>query len=161
MSGHLWLWLLAAALMLAGFVGTIVLALPGVLVMYAGMWLAAWTDGYARIGWPTLLLLGVLTALILVVDLLSSVLGAKRAGASRLALTGSVVGMVIGIPFGLAGLLFGPFVGAVLGELWERNHLPRALRVGFATWLGLMVGTVAKLGLAVTMIGVFVVSYFI
>lgn len=158
---HLALWLGAGALIVAGLIGTVLPGLPGVLVLYAGMWLGAWIDHFARVGWPTLLVLGVLTALALLADLIASVLGAKRVGASRQALIGSVLGGLIGplLGFGLIGLLLGPFVGAVIGELIARRPIEAAARVGFGTWLGLLVGTLVKVALAVSMLGIFVTAY--
>jgi uncharacterized protein len=156
---HLALWIGAIALIIAGFIGTVVPGLPGVLLIYGGMWLAAWIDGFARIGWPTLTILGVLTALTLVADLIASLLGAKRVGASRQALFGSVIGGLLGLAFGLPGLIFGPFVGAVIGELTARHRLAAAARVGLGTWIGLLIGTLAKIALAVSMLGVFLLAY--
>jgi uncharacterized protein YqgC (DUF456 family) len=153
------LWIAALALIAGGFIGTILPGLPGVLIIYAGMWLAAWIDDFARIGWVTLTVLGILTALALVADLVASLLGAKRVGASRQALIGSVIGGIVGIFFGLLGLLLGPFVGAVAGELMARRSIVDATRVGLGTWVGLLVGTMAKIALAVSMLGVFLTSY--
>jgi len=156
---HLALWIGAIALIIAGFIGTVVPGLPGVLLIYGGMWLAAWIDDFARIGWPTLTILGVLTALTLAADLIASLLGAKRVGASRQALFGSVIGGLLGLAFGLPGLIFGPFVGAVIGELTARHRLAAAARVGLGTWIGLLIGTLAKTALAVSMLGVFLLAY--
>jgi uncharacterized protein len=153
------LWAAALALMVGGFIGTILPGMPGVLIIYAGMWLAAWIEDFERIGWVTLSILGVLTALALAADLAASVLGAKRVGASRQALIGSVIGGIVGIFFGLVGLLLGPFIGAVAGELMARRSIADAARVGLATWIGLLVGTMAKIALAVSMLGVFLASY--
>jgi uncharacterized protein len=158
---HAALWLGAIALIVLGFVATIVPGLPGVLVIYGGMWLAAWIDDFTRMGWPTLTILGVLAALALAVDLIASAMGAKRVGASRLALIGSLIGGVAGIPFGLLGLVAGPFLGAVAGELIARQRLLAAARVGLGTWIGLAFGTLIKLALAVSMLGVFAVGYWL
>ena len=157
---HALLWLGAGVLIVAGFIGTVLPGLPGVLIIYAGMWLGAWIDHFTRVGWPTLLILGVLTALALVADLIASLLGAKRVGASRQALIGSVLGGLAGplLGFGLVGLLFGPFVGAVIGELIARRPMIAAARVGFGTWLGLLAGTLVKIALAVSMLGIFVTA---
>ncbi|HEY6453304.1 MAG TPA: DUF456 domain-containing protein [Steroidobacteraceae bacterium] len=155
---HVALWCGAFALIAAGLVLTIVPGMPGVLLIYGGMWLAAWIGHFARIGWPTLILLGVLTALALVIDLTASVLGAKRVGASRQALLGSFIGGFAGLAFGLPGLIAGPFAGAVIGELMARRTLVAATRVGLWTWIGLLAGTLAKLALAVTMLAVFAVA---
>lgn len=153
------LWIAAAVLMVGGFIGTILPGMPGVLIIYAGMWLAAWIDDYARIGWMTLTILGVLTVLALAADLVAGVLGAKRVGASRQALIGSVIGGILGIFFGFVGLLLGPFIGAVVGELMARRSIADATRVGLATWIGLLIGTLAKIAVAISMLGVFVTSY--
>jgi uncharacterized protein YqgC (DUF456 family) len=146
-------------LIVGGFIGTILPGMPGVLIIYAGMWLAAWIDDFARIGWVTLTILGILMALALAADLVASLLGAKRVGASPQALFGSVIGGIAGLFFGLIGLLLGPFIGAVAGELMARRSFADATRVGVATWIGLLVGTMAKIALAVSMLGVFLVGY--
>ena len=120
---------------------------------------AAWIGDFQRIGWPTLTILGVLTALAIAVDLVATLLGAKRVGASKLALLGAAIGSVVGLFFGLIGIFIFPFIGAVIGELIARNELGQAAKVGVATWLGLLFGALAKLALALTMIGVFVIAY--
>ena len=134
-------------------------ALPGVPIVYAGMFLAAWVGDFSHIGWPTLTILGVLTALSVIVDLLASVLGAKRVGASGWALFGAAAGTVIGLFFGLVGLIFGPFVGAVAGELIAGSTLKRSTGVGVGAWLGFIFGTLAKIALCFTMLGVFALAY--
>ena len=85
----------------------------------------------------------------------------SRAGASKLALLGAAIGSIVGLFFGLIGIFVFPFIGAVIGELVARQRLDQAAKVGFATWLGMLIGALAKLSLAITMLGVFVVAYFI
>lgn len=153
------LWALAIMLVFLGLVGTIAPGLPGVLLIFGGMLLAAWIDDFARVGWPTLTLLGVLMVLTFAADIVSSLLGARRVGASREALYGSVIGGLLGIPLGLAGLIAGPFVGAVIGELLAQRGVRVAAQVGFGTWIGLLLGTLAKVALAVAMIGVFIAGF--
>jgi len=153
------LWALAGLLVLIGFAGTILPALPGVPLVFAGLFLAAYIGNFEKIGWLTLTILGTLTALALIADFAATLLGAKRAGASKLALLGAGIGSILGIFSGLWGLLVFPFIGAVAGELVARQKLDQASRVGVATWLGMMIGTLAKLAIALTMIGVFIVSY--
>jgi hypothetical protein len=156
-----WLWIIAIALMVIGLIGTVLPGLPGVVAIFGGMLLAAWIDDFEKIGIATLVLLGVLTALAFVIDIVASLLGAKRVGASKLALVGAAVGAIVGLFFGLPGLIFGPFIGAVVGEYLTRQQLEQATRVGVGTWLGLLVGVIAKLALAFTMLGVFAAAYFI
>ena len=154
------LWGLAAALVLIGLAGTLLPALPGVPFVFFGLVVAAWIGDFQRIGWPTLTILGVLTVIAIVVDLVATLLGAKRVGASKLALLGAAIGGVAGLFFGIVGIFVFPFVGAVVGEFIARNELGQAAKVGVATWLGLLFGALAKLALALTMIGVFVIAYF-
>ena len=157
----IWWWVLAIALIVVGVVGTFLPVLPGAALVFGGMLLAAWIDGFQRVGWITLVILGVLTLLVFVVDVVAGLLGAKRVGASRLALVGAAIGTVVGIFFGLVGILIAPFVGAVVGEVIARGQLAPAARVGFGTWIGLVVGALAKLALVLAMVGVFVASYLI
>lgn len=152
----LW-YVIAGLLILVGLAGTILPALPGLPLMFAGMFLAAWADGFERIGGWTLGLLGVLTLLSIGVDILATTLGAKRVGAGRTAMWGAAIGTLVGgIVFSLPGLILGPFIGAVAGELIEGKRLHAASKVGFGTWIGLALGTALKLALAFTMLGIFV-----
>ncbi len=155
------LWALVVILVTAGLVGAILPALPGVPLIFVGLFLAAYLGRFEHIGWPTLTILGGLTLLAILADIVASLLGAKRAGASKLALLGAAVGSVLGVFSGLWGLLVFPFVGAVLGEYIARQKIEQASRVGLATWLGMMLGILAKLAIALTMVGIFVIAYFI
>ena len=155
------LWMLAGVLVVVGLAGTILPALPGVPLVFMGLLIAAWMGDFQKIGWPTLTILALLTALAVAADLLATLFGAKRAGASKLALLGAAIGSIVGLFFGLIGILVFPFVGAVAGELVARRRLDRAARVGLATWLGMLFGALAKLSLAITMLGVFLIAYFI
>jgi uncharacterized protein YqgC (DUF456 family) len=155
----LW-YLLAAALVLVGLAGVILPALPGLPLVFAGMLLAAWAGDFERIGALTLVVLGLMTVLSLVADFLATAAGAKRVGAGPLAVWGAALGTLAGIFWGPLGLVLGPFVGALLGELWHTRALRRAAHVGLATWLGLLLGTVLKLALAFAMLGLFVLAWF-
>jgi hypothetical protein len=155
------LWALAIGLMLVGALGILLPALPGVPLMFAGMVFAAAIDDFQRIGWITLSILGFLTIVAFIVDLTASALGAKRVGASGRAIWGAVIGTIVGLFFGVPGLLLGPFVGAVAGELTVHGRIDQAGRVGLATWLGLIFGALFKLAIAFSMIGIFVLAIFI
>lgn len=154
------LWILAVVLVLVGIAGTILPALPGAPLVGIGLLLAAWADRFEKVGWFPLVIIGVLTVLTLVVDFLATMLGAKRVGASGLALFGAAVGTVAGLFFGLPGVILGPFVGAVVGEYLARRNHEQAVKVGVGTWIGLLLGTAGKLALIFMMIGVFAFAYF-
>jgi uncharacterized protein YqgC (DUF456 family) len=97
-----------------------------------------------------------MTAVTWVVDYAAAALGAKRAGASKLALFGAVAGNVAGVFSGLWGLLFMPLAGAAIGEYVAQRDLRRAGKVGLATWIGLLLGTATKVAIVFAMIGIFV-----
>ena len=150
----------AIVLILVGIAGVILPALPGLPLVFAGMLLAAWAGDFERIHWGTLVVLGLLTALSFAVDIFSTAIGAQRVGASRKALLGTVIGTFAGLFFMPIGLLTGPFIGALLGELWHGREFRQATKVGLATWLGIVLGVVLKLGLAFAMLGLFVFAWF-
>ncbi len=158
MDASVWLWLLSAALILVGLAGTVLPALPGTALVLAGIVLAAWIDDFTRIGAVTLSAVAVLAALAWVLDFVAGLLGAKKVGASREALIGAALGTVAGLFMGLVGILFMPLVGAAAGEYLARRDHGRALKVGTATWLGMMVGMIAKVVLAFMMVGLFLVA---
>ena len=149
------LWVVAIALILIGVAGTVLPALPGATLVFGGIVLAAWIDGFTRIPVWVLVLLGVLTAMAWIVDYAAAALGAKHAGASKLAVFGAIAGTLAGIFTGLWGLLFMPLAGAAIGEYVAQRDLRRAGKVGVATWLGLLLGTAAKVAIVFAMIGIF------
>ncbi len=155
------LWLLAVVLIVLGLVGTLLPALPGPILVFAGVVLAAWIDGFVRIGVGTLVLLGVLTAVAYAVDLVSAALGVKRAGASRRAVAGAAIGVVGGLFLGLPGLIAGPFAGAVIGELTVRRDLRQAGRVGLFAGLGFVIGLAIRVAIVFTMVGVAGMAFFL
>jgi uncharacterized protein YqgC (DUF456 family) len=150
---------LAVLLVLAGLAGTVLPVLPGAILVFAGLFVAAWADDFARVGFGGLAIIAALGLISMGVDFLGSVLGAKRVGASPQALAGAAIGAVVGIFFGIPGIVLGPFVGAVLGELLARGGLVRAGKVGLGTSLGLLLAAIAKLVLAFAMIAVFFAFY--
>jgi uncharacterized protein YqgC (DUF456 family) len=154
------LWLvLAAILVIVGIAGSVLPALPGVPLVFAGLVVAAWAGDFERVTWITLVVLGLLTAISFTIDITAAALGAKRVGATKLAVVGAAVGTLAGLAFGLPGLVLGPFVGAVAGEMLSHGRMEQATRAGVATWIGLVFGTLTKLALVFTMLGVFAFAY--
>ncbi|HEX3058168.1 MAG TPA: DUF456 domain-containing protein [Usitatibacter sp.] len=150
---------IAVILVVLGVLGTVLPVLPGALLVFAGLFLAAWAQDFTRVGLWGLAIIGALMALSFAVDFIASMAGAKRVGASPKALVGAALGGLAGLFFGLPGILLGPFIGAVLGELIARGGFAQAARVGVGTWLGLLVAAVAKLVIAFLMIGTFAAFY--
>ena len=159
-------YLIAALLVIVGLLGTVLPALPGLPLVFGGMLLAAWAGDFQQVGVPMLVLLGALTALSLVIDFWATALGAKRVGASRKAIAGAMLGTLGGLFLGPLGLLLGPFAGALAGELMHRRsldaaHVGDAAKIGFGTWVGILFGTVLKLGLAFAMLGLFALAWWL
>lgn len=161
MDPTLFWYVVAAVLVLVGLAGVILPALPGLPLVFTGMLVAAWAGDFERIGVLPLVLLGLLTLLSIVADFVATAAGAKRVGAGPMAVWGAALGTLAGLFFGPIGLLAGPFLGALLGELWHTRGLRRATHVGLATWVGLLLGTVLKLALAFAMLGLFVLAWWL
>jgi len=153
------LMLLGVLLVVVGIAGTVMPAIPEVPLVFVGLLVAAWADHFQKVGWFTLSILGVLTLFSFVLDFFATSLGAKRVGASWLALALSVVGAIVGLFFSIPGLILGPFVGAFVGEYIARRDWRQARRVGFGTWLGMLLAIAGKLALIFAMVGIFMTAY--
>jgi uncharacterized protein YqgC (DUF456 family) len=152
------LWIVAIVMIAVGVVGTVLPAVPGVVFVFGGIALAAWIDDFTRISAWTVGALALVTLVGIAADFVAAALGAKRAGASRLAIVGAAIGTVAGIFTGLVGLVFMPLAGAAIGQYIAQRDLRRAGKVGIATWLGLLVGTAVKVAIVFAMVGVFIVA---
>jgi uncharacterized protein YqgC (DUF456 family) len=146
---------LAGTLIALGVIGALVPAFPGILMIFAGIWVIAGMDHYRHLGMGWLLCIAAVGALGLIVDVLAGALGAKRVGASRQAVWGALIGTVIGMFFGLPGLLLGPFLGALIGELSVGRSVSQSTQVGVSAWLGLIFGTIVKVVSSLTMVALF------
>lgn len=155
MSTDALLYVIATMLIVAGLVGAVVPVLPGIPMIFAGIWLIARLDEYRHLGLWWLVGIALVGAVGLTMDVIAGALGAKRVGASRRAVWGAVLGTVIGLFFGLPGLLLGPFLGAVIGELAAGNSVLRSTHVGVSAWIGLIFGTLIKLVASLMMVALF------
>lgn len=152
---------LAVVLVIIGLAGIVLPAIPGTILIFAGLWLAAWADGFTRVGAGTIVVLGIVATATYFIDVAMMALGMKRLGTTRRAMAGAAIGMAAGLFFGLPGLIIGPFAGAVLGELTAHGDLSRAGRAGIAAWIGFAIGTIVKVGFAFVMIGIFLAAWFV
>lgn len=158
----LWCWAGALILIAAGFAGTIIPAIPGLPLIAVGAWLIGWAGDFQEVGWKTIAFLGVLAVIGVVVDTVAQTAGAQRAGASKEGILGSLFGTVVGVFLGgIVGILIMPLIGAAIGEFWAKRDLLHAGRVGLATWIGMIIGTVVKVALAFTMTGTLFAVYFL
>ncbi len=158
-------------LILVGIAGTVLPVLPGTVLVLAGIVWGAWLDGFTRVPVWVVVVCAVLGAIAFATDYVAAAMGAQRVRASGWAVAGAAIGTVLGILAGFIGVLFLPLVGAVLGEWFaqrrktaehlvaDNEHHTRAMKVGMATWIGMLVGTAVKLALTFMMVGAFVVAY--
>jgi uncharacterized protein len=153
------IYLAATALVIVGLLGTVLPVIPGSLFVFLGLLAAAYADNFTRVGAVGLTIIGLLGLLSWAADFIATVMGAKRVGASPQALVGATLGGGFGLFLGLAGMILGPFVGAVAGELIARREWLRAGKVGLGTWLGLVAAAVVKVILAFMMIATFLAFY--
>lgn len=153
------LWILAVALVAVGLVGVVMPAMPGHALILAGLVVGAWADGFTRVGVWTLVLIGAISLACYLVDFAAAALGARHLGASTRAMTGAALGTLLGFFLGLPGLIMGPFLGAVLGELTVNRDFARAGKVGVAAWIGFAIGAAVKVGMAFLMIAIFVAAF--
>jgi len=143
-----------------GLFGTLLPAMPGSPLIFLAVLVAYFNDSSARIGSGTIIVTGVLMLISFVVDFAATAMGAKRMGASRLAIFGAALGTLVGIFFLLPGLIFGPFIGALIGEFICTGNFCKAGQVGVATWIGLLVGTAARFGIGLAMVMIIIFKLF-
>ncbi len=146
---------LVALLFIAGLVGSVLPALPGGVLILAGAVVHAMATGFDPIGPGRLAILALMMAVAYGLDYAAGALGVRRFGGSGWAVAGAVVGALVGLFFGLPGLLLGPLVGSLGAEYVYTRQLDASARAAFGTVIGLLVGAVAKVGLALAMVALF------
>lgn len=151
----------AAVFVLVGLLGTFLPALPGVPLVFAGLLMAAWSGDFQRVSGFTVVLLAALTLFATAVDLVASAFGTRVAGASGWAFVGAALGAIVGLFFGIPGLLLGPFLGALGCEWLVSRNLRQAARAGGGAAIGLILGAAAKVAVVFTMLGVFALAWWI
>jgi uncharacterized protein len=155
------LWILGGVLAVTGLAGLLLPVLPGAPLLFLGLLFAAWAEDFHYVGLRTLLLLASMAALTYLVDFFASLMGTKRFGGSKRAMAGAAIGGVLGMFLGLPGIILGPFIGAVLGELSLQRTMSQAGRAGLGTVIGMAVGVAGKLAIGIAMIGIFLFMRFL
>ena len=153
---------IGALLLLVGLAGCIVPVVPGTPLSFAGLlllWGARGWDAEA-FGWPTVVVLGLATVVVTILDYVTPVVGAKKYGASKAGVWGSIIGMIVGLvgllPVGPLGMLVGAFVGAWIGETLAGKEGAAALKAAWGVFVGTVVGVVLKLVVSVVITVYFV-----
>lgn len=155
----IFLMIVAIVCLLIGMAGTVYPAIPALPLMYGGAWLLAYAGDYGVMASGSLIALGVVAAFGFAMDFVASLLGAKYTGASKQALWGALIGGVVGAFFGIIGVIFAPLIGAAVGEFIAKRDLLTASKVGLGTFIGFIIGTVAKIGAALAMVLIILWQY--
>ena len=152
---------ICSLLMVVGFIGIFAPVLPGIPIAWLGLFIYAIGTGFERISLTTTIVFAVLTALILLLDFLAPMLGAKKFQASKLGVLGAFIGLIIGVLFlGFWGIILGPFLGAFLFELLARRQPKGAAKAALGTAVGYLAGALVKVIFLFVMAGFFIASLF-
>lgn len=152
---------ICALLMLVGLVGIFAPILPGIPIAWLGLFIYAIGTGFERISVVTIIVFAAITALILILDALAPVLGAKKFQASKFGVLGAFIGLIVGLfVFGFWGIIVGPFLGAFLFEFLAKRKAKSALKAAFGTFIGFIVGALVKVIFICIMTGFFIASLF-
>jgi uncharacterized protein YqgC (DUF456 family) len=151
---------LTVTVMLIGLLGTLIPGIPGAPLILIAAVGHKFYFGEASVSYPVLALLVLLTVASLVFDFLGSLVGAKKLGATWRGMTGAIVGAIVGLFFGLPGLILGPIIGAFLFELLGGREWRDSAKAGFGALVGMLLGTLGRIVCSVVMIAVFCVSLF-
>ena len=128
---------LCSVLMLVGLIGVFAPVLPGIPLAWLGLFIYAIGTGFERISILTVIVLFVLMVLVMAVDFLAPMLGAKKYKASKYGIVGAFLGLIVGIiVFGFWGIIIGPFVGAFSFELMAKRQLKGAFKSAIGTFVG-------------------------
>lgn len=134
-----------ALFMIAGIAGCVLPVIPGPPLSYIGLLILHFTTRY-QFSTTFLVIWGIVTVVVYAIDYFIPVWGTKRFGGSKRGVWGSLIGLVIGLfffpPF---GIIIGPFLGAVIGELTAGKDHRSALKSGFGSFMGFLLGTLIKL----------------
>ena len=127
-----------------GIIGSVLPVLPGVPLSYAGILLLHFTEK-VQFSIPFLILWLVLVILVQLLDYYVPIWGTRKFGGSKRGVWGCAIGMVVGLFFGPWGIVLGPFVGAIVGELSGGKQTQAAIKAGFGSFIGFLLGIVSKL----------------
>ena len=150
---------IAIVLMILGIAGCLLPILPGPPLTYLGLVVLHFTR-FADISRNLFIVLGVVAVVVTVIDYIVPIWGTRHFGGSKYGMRGATVGLIIGLFLGPAGIIIGPFLGAVVGELIFKDDIRYAIKAGFGSLLGFLTGVGLKLGAAFLMTFYFVKALF-
>ena len=141
---------LAIVLMILGIAGCLLPVLPGPPLTYLGLVVLHFTR-FADIGKNLFIILGIVAVVVTVIDYIVPIWGTRQFGGSKYGMRGATVGLIIGLFLGPPGIIIGPFIGAVVGEMIFKDDIRYALKAGFGSLLGFLTGVGLKLAASLLM----------
>ncbi len=157
--------LIAYTLIVLGLIGSVLPVLPGPLLIFLGALSWAWADGFEAVGWPTLVVLGLMMVLAWPSDLILTTFGTRKAGASWKAVAGAIVGGIAGaillsgvIPVigTILGTILGALVGILLAEYYDKRDWGQAYQVSKGYIFGSVAARVLDVFMSLLMVAIFV-----
>jgi uncharacterized protein YqgC (DUF456 family) len=147
----------ALVVILVGLIGTVVPGIPGTLLIFLGALLYAVMEGFQAVGWPTLVVLGLLTLAATGADLLATSVGARLGGASGWSIVGGLAGGLVGmLVFTLPGAILGALLGVLAVEVLRAKDWRQALKAGSGWAVGWIVATILQVAIGLVMAAIFV-----
>jgi len=151
---------LSGLFLIVGFTGAILPVIPGPILSWLGLLLLHFSV-YAEYSTSFLVISALLVVTITVLDYLIPIWGTKKFGGTKAGVTGSTVGLIVGLFLGPVGIILGPFLGALTGELIaNKDDFSKALKSATGSFLGFLLGTGLKLAFCGMMIYYFLADVF-
>ena len=150
---------LSILLILVGIIGCLVPVIPGPPLSFIGL-LVVHFSRFADISSRLLLILGIIAVIVTIFDYLVPIWGTKKFGGSKFGVRGATIGLIAGLFFGPPGIILGPFIGAVIGEMIHKSDLKYAMKSGFGSLLGFMMGIGLKLTASLIITFYFIGAFF-
>lgn len=148
--------IIGAILLIIGLIGSVVPILPGPPISYIALLLLQFTEKQPYSVF-FLVVIGVMVAIVTVLDYIIPSIGTKKFGGSKFGTWGCMIGTIAGIfIFPPLGIIIMPFIGAFIGEILYNKNFETALKAAFGSFLGFLSGTFLKLVLSMLIIGVFI-----
>jgi hypothetical protein len=142
-------------MMIVGIAGCLLPVLPGPPLTYLGLVVLHFTK-FGPVSTNLFIILGVVAIVVTVIDYIVPIWGTRQFGGSKYGMRGAAVGLVIGLFLGPLGIIAGPFIGAVVGEMLFKDDIKYALKAGFGSLLGFLTGVGLKLAASLLMTFYFV-----
>lgn len=156
------LFTISLIIMLVGMAGIIVPIIPSTPLIWFGAFFYAIFTHFEKISWMILLIFALLTIFSIILENLGNIYGAKRFGATRWGIIGSIAGTGVGFYMGgPIGLILGPIVGTIIFEIIGGKDYAGALKSGLGNFVGFMGGSVIKIIIGLAMISTFIWKIFV